>query len=1649
MAASDQTYRNQKALDMVFGVSCVLMLVSLVWMFWDDYNRAWKKEQRQFRNVEEAMADRTAVAKLPDPAAYRAALGDLEQAEARQKKYHQDELDQIDRDMQALRAPQVNSDAKARTVKADLDSIRSFYDLEVQRHGPNSAKALRYRKDIDELTKRLNERNTEFEKNKSQMQALLHKKDQIEKPVSLAKAKVKKLREELDLQLKNMQTKRWRFGDTFRALPVIDAFNSPERIQQYTLDELPIDYNFKYVTRFDRCTTCHLGIDRPAYDKAALYGLAYTPKELVALDEVDSRLRDLQQRVKAKEKDEDFEQSVRRLHGLALAYQGADRWATRTAAPLLTDLGVQLQAQAAAPTAGGLKALRDRVKALRKNRAIQAETKRVGSSLLEEAAEPRKVDLTDARVNQFAAHPRLDLFVDPNSPHPAEKFGCTACHGGQGSATDFFYASHTPNTPATKRLWEKEHGWKFNHDWEFPMQPRRFLESKCLKCHHQVIDLMREGNRNEAPQLVRGFNLLREYGCFGCHEIAGLKGGISVGPDLRLEPVPPLEEMTPEERAKATADPLNPPGTMRKVGPSLYRISEKTHQGWVKRWIKSPRSYRPTTKMPHFYGLSNNNPEVLKEFGQERFPDAEIESIAHYLFYESAGYLDNIDTARKADYLLIVSKFRKFYEARKDAGKLNELKQFEDLLYRKTPADPATRDEWKKNELKKLKDMETRLGLLGRAGELMDSVALNDQDKKMLREAQRRIEVRGVPKTLAQKFKESQGDSKLSERATDAEKRNGRRLFTMKGCLACHSHQAVTKKGPGSLPDLDDPSKVKNVELPGVDREKYFQDQPTFGPNLSMLREKLGTDETGTDYASKRRWLIQWILDPKFHSSRTLMPVTHLTFAEAADVAGWLLDQPVTDTADDWDKVQVPRADVETLKALARGSLEKVMSDEDINRLFDGKYGSARNKGLALDEAELVGMIYQDQTAVDSALKWYVGKKAIARLGCFGCHNLPGFDYAKPIGTPLNDWGRKDPERLAFEDIENFVKDHYQIVDSLTTKKGRPIERKSRKAKPPFERFFFEALAGHRPSREGFLYQKLNEPRSYDYSRLRAWDDRLRMPRFKFARVKRRDGESDLAFEARARVEESDARQAVMTFILGLVGEPTPAQYMNDPAPDRLAEVRGRKVIDKFNCAGCHMIEAGVFDFQLTPRTLKDFEEYQKPNDDMKEGDYGNHHNPFFTEHNAWHSPVPARADRATVHGIMKDYFGDPNAPVRPMIIATEAFGYLDDAKKAHEVRAFGTVQVPFDAKTNKVDERRMTVRSPALGGHFADLLSDYLIRLHSDPSLMRREEYKPDEEFKDNNYARASSPPLLNRQGERAQPGWLFEFLRNPQPIRPLVRLRMPRFSLSDDDARDLVNYFAARSRRTNPGIGLFYPYANVPEREENFLADRTRQYIDRYRNKHNKEFDVRLGEMKTIWERQLSDEITAAKQEVKDAQAAVATAGKDPDLKKAEENKKTAQDYLRRVQQRLKDLQATDKKAYVQKEQADWEARTAYAVDGYRLLTNRNLCLNCHQLGNLQASNPESQRGPPLHLAAERLRPEWVLRWLANPQRFVPYPSVMPPYFPVPTPGKPAGYQDVFPGTPLEQATAVRDVLMNYRKVADLPAVRAPSGPAPAGGG
>src|SRR5262249_55930574 len=175
-----------------------------------------------------------------------------------------------------------------------------------------------------------------------------------------------------------------------------------------------------------------------------------------------------------------------------------------------------------------------------------------------------------------------------------------------------------------------------------------------------------------------------------------------------------------------------------------------------------------------------------------------------------------------------------------------------------------------------------------------------------------------------------------------------------------------------------------------------------FGPNLSRVAAKLGVIKEGQkdiERDSARRWLIQWIMNPTVHSPRTYMPITHLNEDQANDIAVWLLSQ----TVKDWKGPDVPAVTRSSLQALATVHLEKILTRSEVKELFTPSGREAEDqihrrledlKRRGADEGELAGgPIDEDR------LKMYLGRKAINQLGCFGCHDIPGFEQAKPIGT--------------------------------------------------------------------------------------------------------------------------------------------------------------------------------------------------------------------------------------------------------------------------------------------------------------------------------------------------------------------------------------------------------------------------------------------------------------------------------------------------------------------------------------------------------------------------------------------------------------------------------------------------------------------------
>ena len=85
--------------------------------------------------------------------------------------------------------------------------------------------------------------------------------------------------------------------------------------------------------------------------------------------------------------------------------------------------------------------------------------------------------------------------------------------------------------------------------------------------------------------------------------------------------------------------------------------------------------------------------------------------------------------------------------------------------------------------------------------------------------------------------------------------------------------------------------------------------------------------------------------------------------------------------------------------------------------------------------AKVYGIPAQDKPYSVEYLKSYIGKKSIARLGCYGCHDMPGFESTRPVGGGLNDWGRKPTEQLAFENSAAYVRENYHITPLRMTRR--------------------------------------------------------------------------------------------------------------------------------------------------------------------------------------------------------------------------------------------------------------------------------------------------------------------------------------------------------------------------------------------------------------------------------------------------------------------------------------------------------------------------------------------------------------------------------------------------------------------------------------
>ncbi len=841
----------------------------------------------------------------------------------------------------------------------------------------------------------------------------------------------------------------------------------------------------------------------------------------------------------------------------------------------------------------------------------------------------------------FRSHPRPEFLAGSDSPHPVEEFGCTICHDGQGSGTSFRHSSHSPDTPEAAARWRREHDWQPNPHWEWPMLPLRFVESRCLQCHHEVTDLEPSERFPDppAPKLMAGYHLIREHGCFGCHEIDGYDAaGRRIGPDMRLEP----ENGPPGDG--------RPPGTMRKVGPSLRDIAQKLTPAMVIDRTADPHRFLPDTRMPRLYGLHEHLSGAAREEA-ERFEAVELHAIAAYLFASA----------------------------------------------------------------------ET-------------------------------IEPLPSPEGFVER----------------PELARGRKIFQLQGCLACHTH------------------------------ETFPEAHSAVGPDLSRLGAKYTTE-------SGRAWLADFLRDPMHRSPRTLMPHVPLEpvaggpsrFSrqdgpqpqspprDAANVEGFPSPAQRDEPGDDAPPpppnpvgdvvaflLHVPpypttepdyqSADLDELVLM---HLARTMPREEAERLLRNSPASgfpglgepspfgahgATPSPLATRHAAVQPSPWKTLPASPTTQEKlrYVGQRTIAKRGCYACHGIPGFEDAPPIGPALTDWGRKRESLLAFEQVDRYLAEAAARGDATP------------------DPFYLNAVRQRR--REGFLWQKLREPRSFDY---RLADDRplsewLTMGQFDFT---------------------AEEREAVMTFVLGLTAEPPTEKYVYEPDRKRRAIVEGRQVLDRFACAECHTLRMEQWTIAYDP---------------------GRFEPPPAHEDFDWLLPEFSQAEieaslevddrglaRAVLTGMPQlDSDGrlaivDEEEDPEGNDILLYAFILWEPAVLAGETAAVGGADV-------LVWSDQIAQKRPAWGGDLARLLYPAAL---AEARAAGAHPIGPE--------AWGWLPPPLGHTGKALRPEWLHEYLLRPYPVRPASMMRMPQYTLSPDEAGKLADFFAATAEAE-------FPYTATPSR-------------------------------------------------------------------------------------------------------------------------------------------------------------------------------------------------------------------------------------------
>ena len=258
---------NVDFLNVVFAASSLFLFLSVVWMVWDDYDRQWKNTQRRFSELEYQVTQ--AQLQQATRAIDKNKLTQLQQQETAARASvtsNQAKVDDIQAKLKEVDVRLFRATADFQTMKATYDQDR--YDFEASRaSSPDSSSTAKKKQLAEDEAKKLDELDLARQKVEGEKADLQKQLGQYTGRATELGKQIDDLQSEQTRLTKRLTVIAPNFKDKIRNAPLMDFMAPTIKVQQVILPNVVDDVNFTRVPKMDRCTTCHLAIDKKGYEK--------------------------------------------------------------------------------------------------------------------------------------------------------------------------------------------------------------------------------------------------------------------------------------------------------------------------------------------------------------------------------------------------------------------------------------------------------------------------------------------------------------------------------------------------------------------------------------------------------------------------------------------------------------------------------------------------------------------------------------------------------------------------------------------------------------------------------------------------------------------------------------------------------------------------------------------------------------------------------------------------------------------------------------------------------------------------------------------------------------------------------------------------------------------------------------------------------------------------------------------------------------------------------------------------------------------------------------------------------------------------------------------------------------------------------------